>query len=389
MDDVVPKGLRVMFFCNKISGLWLQLPTASSKRLAVFCFEISIAAMLVCDVIFNIVHLFSAKNFVLFILSTSGILGMTHTTFSSIMLIINRRNINNIIKEAQHLIKLPTFRYHRSIILRRVSTKSIAYLMLPILGFVVAQINTIYFTSYNVLNPTTNVTSAEEQFIKDAMESSADSEMNSIIKILLFMNFLIQSLASFKLIAMDMLLLTLIYFVSEVLKVLRATLHDAMIVGPVLSFKKVDLNTWLYCQRRLSGFISRINVLWAPMIVVTILCNTLTICFLSYSIVKVYEIKIFMWIVFGFTMMTMLEVFIYCEAGHQLRTQGDAITATACQGPWLNMKPSLVPGIHLVALDCSRCFVLRGGPFFTLSLEFFASLVGAVFTYLVVLLQMK
>jgi hypothetical protein len=69
--------------------------------------------------------------------------------------------------------------------------------------------------------------------------------------------------------------------------------------------------------------------------------------------------------------------------------QGEAVAEAICRGPWLETKPSLVPGLHLVALECSRCFVVRGGPFFTLSLEFFASVVGAILTYLVVLLQMK
>ena len=106
----------------------------------------------------------------------------------------------------------------------------------------------------------------------------------------------------------------------------------------------------------------------------------------------------------------LLQTFLYCHAGEQLKQQvrqghlpsrqgqgshsrlmlqGQELSEAACRAPWLRAHPALVPGLHLVALDCRRCFVVRGGPFFTLSLEFFASVVGAVITYLVVLLQIK
>ncbi|KAF4525329.1 Odorant receptor 30 [Ephemera danica] len=387
MNGVVPRGLRAMILCNQISGFWLQSPTSRSKRLLVSIFEWFIVILLIYNTIYNIVRLFSIKNFVLLVLTTSAILGITHTTFSSIMLIIKKKQIISIIKEAQYIVKIPNFYYQQLALLHRVSMRTVYYLIFPFLGFVFAHSNSLYFASYIVINPTINATSPEEQFIKDAVANS-DDDIN-IMQILVLINLFSQSFSALKLVCMDTLLFTLLYFVSEELKILRATLYEAMLIGPVPSFKRVDLTTWLHCQRRLSRLMARINKTWAPMIVVTVLCNTLAICFLSYTIVRVSEFKILVWIVIGYTLLTFLDVFLYCEAGHRLKTQGEAITDAVCQGPWLHMKSSFVPGMNLVANNCSRSFVARGGPFFTLSLEFFASLVGAVLTYLIVLLQIK
>lgn len=52
------------------------------------------------------------------------------------------------------------------------------------------------------------------------------------------------------------------------------------------------------------------------------------------------------------------------------------------------MDESILPGLNLVAQENQHRFVVRGGPFFVLGLEFFATIVGAVLTYLIVLLQM-
>lgn len=49
----------------------------------------------------------------------------------------------------------------------------------------------------------------------------------------------------------------------------------------------------------------------------------------------------------------------------------------------------LVPCFNLVVVDAQKNFVVRGGAFFTLSMEYLMSLLGTVFTYFVVLVQIR
>ncbi|CAB3372203.1 Hypothetical predicted protein [Cloeon dipterum] len=49
----------------------------------------------------------------------------------------------------------------------------------------------------------------------------------------------------------------------------------------------------------------------------------------------------------------------------------------------------LSPTLHLLAADVQKTFVVHGGPFFVLNLEFFATTMGAVLSYLIIMWQVK
>jgi hypothetical protein len=67
--------------------------------------------------------------------------------------------------------------------------------------------------------------------------------------------------------------------------------------------------------------------------------------------------------------------------------QSGRLIEAMCEGPWPDA--SLLPGYNLMVIDTQRTFIVKGGPFFTLNLEYFVSLMGAVLTYFVVLVQFK
>jgi len=63
------------------------------------------------------------------------------------------------------------------------------------------------------------------------------------------------------------------------------------------------------------------------------------------------------------------------------------MTNSISTGPWNDT--SIIPSLNLIVVELQRSFSARGGPFFTLNLEFFATMMGAVFTYFIILAQMK
>jgi hypothetical protein len=59
-----------------------------------------------------------------------------------------------------------------------------------------------------------------------------------------------------------------------------------------------------------------------------------------------------------------------------------------CDGsPWKD--PKLVPCYNLVIVDAEKNLIVRGGAFFTLNMEYLASMLGTVLTYFIVLVQIR
>lgn len=67
--------------------------------------------------------------------------------------------------------------------------------------------------------------------------------------------------------------------------------------------------------------------------------------------------------------------------------QGDALIHELCTGPWPG--PESTVSLNLIVGNIQRNVSVRGGPFFTLNMEFFTSILGTVLAYFVVLIQFR
>ncbi|KAF4525331.1 Odorant receptor 27 [Ephemera danica] len=384
-EGIVPLGVRAVVFCNRLAGFWLPIPVSPWHRLFLFVFECLVILINAATLVVQIIKLYHVQNFVIFLIWIGALLKYSYTVILSIYLLISKKNIEQIFKDAQGILKNKHFYYYQVSLLNRTSKRIVIYLTIPFLCFIALQICSITFTnSIMKISTTTNVTTDQDKFIKAMFLNNGTFFDQALIILTLISNILSQ----FKSIAVDAMFLGLLYFVSEQLNVLKITLRDAMTVtGKVSSFKRTDLQTWLNFQSRIARLTNKINATWSFVVVLVFICTTLITCFLSYVMVKLPQLGIVTYISLAYWLLSLLPIFLYCHAGHRLRIKGEEITEAACRGPWMQMNSALVPGVHLIALDCSRSFVARGGPFFTLSLEFFASVMGAVLTYLVVLLQ--
>ncbi|KAF4525333.1 Odorant receptor 25 [Ephemera danica] len=386
-EGVVPFGVRVMIWCNRISGFWLPIPASPWRRLLLLAFESLVLIANALSFLAHIVRIHTDKiDFIVYMLGIASLMKYAYIVCASTFLLLYKKQVEQIFKDAQNLLKNRQFYYYQMSVLNRTSKRLIVYLSLPILLFFVIQM----FLATNSarilrLSKMPNVTSEEDKFVESILRNDGTTLDYSLI----ILTFTTNVLTQFKAIALDAMFLGLLSFVSEQLGVLKITLHEAILVGPSPSYKRTDLDAWLNFQYRLARLTGKINATWSFLVVVLFFCTALTLCSLSYSAVKLSPLGIVTYVIIAHGLISVLPLFLYCHAGQNLRTQGEALAEMAFRGPWLHMKPALMPGVLLLALDCSRSFVARGGPFFTLSLEFFASVVGAVLTYLVVLLQMK
>jgi hypothetical protein len=61
------------------------------------------------------------------------------------------------------------------------------------------------------------------------------------------------------------------------------------------------------------------------------------------------------------------------------------LTDEISTGPWSDL--SVIPSLNLIVAELQRSFSARGGPFFNLNMELFLQILGAVFTYFIILVQ--
>jgi len=69
--------------------------------------------------------------------------------------------------------------------------------------------------------------------------------------------------------------------------------------------------------------------------------------------------------------------------------QGEELCRAIYREPWLEIDPQLVPLMNMIAVDSQQTFLIKVGPFMVLTYEFFLQLLGAVITYLLIIVQFK
>ncbi|KAF4525332.1 Odorant receptor 26 [Ephemera danica] len=391
IDNHVFLGFRMLTLCNLITGFWLHTPSSWPRRFLVLIYEFFTICIVITSIFIHSLQISSNEDFFVLIISMTATLKLTTIFVFAVTLLVQKRSVLKIICETQNLINTYKFRFHQNTVLQRTSKIITIYFLVPFLFLIVNNFHAMFSMKMIEMLGTneSNVTSNEKKFFDALIHRDENDQNRDVNNMILFLFAFSQTFSLAKSITMSATFLGLLYFVGEELRVLRLTLHEAMLTGHVTSYKRIQLVDWLRYQYRLARLMGQINSVWSYAVAVMFACDTVSICFLCYAVVRVAQYISVIRVLISYWLLAILPIFLYCQAGHRLRTQADALVEATCRCPWLRVTPSLVPGLHLVALDCSRSFVARGGPFFTLSLEFFASVVGAVLTYLVVLLQIK
>jgi hypothetical protein len=254
LNGITPTGLRVVGWLNRLSGLWLITSTSRPRRLAMYIFESVTLLLLIYSFIFYIIRLFITESFLLYMLTWTGVINISHSAFSSALHLFYKKRVISIITEANYLMKNSNFQHYQYSLLQRVSKQSIVYMLLPMLSFMFAHSNTIYHSSWIMINinaSATSTTTAEEQKILLEIFENEGSILNNIMTLI---NFAAQTLSTFKIISMDTMFLCLEEFVRGELQVLKLTIDEAMLVGTCPTFKRVDFAIWIEYQRRISGY---------------------------------------------------------------------------------------------------------------------------------------
>ncbi|XP_059474613.1 uncharacterized protein LOC132196165 [Neocloeon triangulifer] len=198
-----------------------------------------------------------------------------------------------------------------------------------------------------------------------------------------------------KMLLMDTLMIQCHYFVVQQLKLLNRIYNQPCSFNEKKKFcfncgKESDcdyFDNWVRMFNKVKRIHVEVNKFFGPYCIIYVGCVMFLLCIITFTAAK-FPSSLLATAMALVAVLFIIQIFAFCKSGQSVRDAAERLTDTICTGPRCNLR--LAEGLnYLVALDLQRSFTVRGGPFFNVNLEFFASIIGVVFTYFVVLVQIK
>ncbi|CAB3373135.1 Hypothetical predicted protein [Cloeon dipterum] len=187
----------------------------------------------------------------------------------------------------------------------------------------------------------------------------------------------------------------ILYFVSYLLFVEIKALKDELARIKIDARSTVTIGThieatgdllhWIQFFKDIKIFAALVNDFFSFQLTITIALDVLNLCFAAFTAAAI-RFGPLMTAMLCASLINLQRVVLLCFYGQKVQTESKQLRNLLSTKTWSN--PVLVSTFHLMADDAQNNFLLRGGPFFTLNMEFLTSVVGLVVTYFIVLLQL-
>ncbi|CAB3220149.1 unnamed protein product [Arctia plantaginis] len=100
-------------------------------------------------------------------------------------------------------------------------------------------------------------------------------------------------------------------------------------------------------------------------------------------------INVYAFSTIGYLSYTLGQVFHFCIFGNRLIEESSSVMEAAYSCQWYDGSEEAKTFVQIVCQQCQKAMSISGAKFFTVSLDLFASVLGAVVTYFMVLVQLK
>ncbi|CAB3370701.1 Hypothetical predicted protein [Cloeon dipterum] len=339
----------------------------------------------------------SFHRFSLFLYFCAGYITISEAVFRSAFVAFRERELLEYSVKIQNFLNHPYVQAHKKVISRKLSR----WLLFLIVYFMFMFGTALYLNAAAM-----NSTMHKEIAAKSSQHRSFDivvglSKVLSVLSGLIY--FLPQELCatlivitcylySFfmigRLVSMDLIFFSWYFNFLESFALLTQKLPLA--ISRDKRVQRVSLKQWLLFQQDLSRFLCDINRFLSPVIGAVVVLSGFKICLLAIACVKMaFEFNSAYMILSG--VMLIQRVFLYCMMGQQIKEKISALHATAFRSSWFGAKKRLQNAALMIcsAANERAGLTLPGSPFFALSLEFFATVMSAVFTYFIVIIQIQ
>ncbi|XP_073994619.1 odorant receptor co-receptor [Rhodnius prolixus] len=166
-------------------------------------------------------------------------------------------------------------------------------------------------------------------------------------------------------------------------------------VGPNGLTKKQELMVrsaikyWVERHKHVVKFVTSIGDCYGSALLLHMLTSTVTLTLLAYQATKIEGVDVYASTVIGYLVYTLGQVFVFCIHGNELIEESSSVMEAAYSCHWYDGSEEAKTFVQIVCQQCQKSLTVSGAKFFTVSLDLFASVLGAVVTYFMVLVQLK
>ncbi|XP_050459001.1 odorant receptor coreceptor [Cataglyphis hispanica] len=166
-------------------------------------------------------------------------------------------------------------------------------------------------------------------------------------------------------------------------------------VGPNGLTKKQEMlvrsaiKYWVERHKHIVRLVTAVGDAYGFALLLHMLTTTITLTLLAYQATKVNGINVYAASTIGYILYTFGQVFLFCIFGNRLIEESTSVMEAAYSCHWYDGSEEAKTFVQIVCQQCQKAMSISGAKFFTVSLDLFASVLGAVVTYFMVLVQLK
>nr|AYE19959.1 Orco [Histia rhodope]QMS80314.1 odorant receptor [Histia rhodope] len=146
---------------------------------------------------------------------------------------------------------------------------------------------------------------------------------------------------------------------------------------------------WVERHKHVVRLVTAIGDAYGTTLLFHMLVSTITLTLLAYQATKINGINVYMFSTVGYLLYTLGQVFHFCIFGNRVIEESSSVMEAAYSCQWYDGSEEAKTFVQIVCQQCQKAMSISGAKFFTVSLDLFASVLGAVVTYFMVLVQLK
>nr|ARO70214.1 Odorant Receptor 2 [Dendrolimus punctatus] len=146
---------------------------------------------------------------------------------------------------------------------------------------------------------------------------------------------------------------------------------------------------WVERHKHVVRLVTSIGDTYGVALLFHMLVSTITLTLLAYQATKINGVNVYAFSTIGYLSYTLGQVFHFCIFGNRLIEESSSVMEAAYSCQWYDGSEEAKTFVQIVCQQCQKAMSISGAKFFTVSLDLFASVLGAVVTYFMVLVQLK
>ncbi|EDV94759.1 odorant receptor coreceptor [Drosophila grimshawi] len=146
---------------------------------------------------------------------------------------------------------------------------------------------------------------------------------------------------------------------------------------------------WVERHKHVVRLVAAIGDTYGAALLLHMLVSTIMLTLLAYQATKINGVNVYAFTVIGYLGYALAQVFHFCIFGNRLIEESSSVMEAAYSCHWYDGSEEAKTFVQIVCQQCQKAMSISGAKFFTVSLDLFASVLGAVVTYFMVLVQLK